>query len=263
MSADDPSPDEAVAYAVVESILGARVEHHDRGGRQAVVDAFLHLSDRRCGALEVTSVRSADRLSLDSALAKIRHRLPAVGRWTWYITIPPGVKLRDVESRYGVAQRWFEQQGMRSSVLQRHREAPDEVIWLRKAKVRMHASVESDLPPRVFVLAAGDGGFADETLDTLRDSLADIFASPSIQSRLRKLLAVDADERHMFIWITIGGLPFPLLDGIGRGDALPSAPPPVPAALDGLWLGTEFGRRVIVWRDNEWTAQPVPAELIG
>jgi hypothetical protein len=59
---------------------------------------------------------------------------------------------------------------------------------------------------------------------------------------IAKLLAADADERHLFLWINASQADAELAMHTGPP---PQTPPPLPAGVDVLWVHNESGR---LWR---------------
>lgn len=76
-------------------------------------------------------------------------------------------------------------------------------------------------------------------------SLSDVDAINRLEHaghNIAKLLAADADERHLFLWINASQADAELAMHTGPP---PQTPPPLPAGVDVLWVHNESGR---LWR---------------
>jgi hypothetical protein len=104
------------------------------------------------------------------------------------------------------------------------------------------------------VVSLGDGGAVDDTLSGIAGALTAAFdADPSIGKHFDKLENTQADERHFFIMLYTGVLPFPIFSVLMFNDPLPQESPDLSDHISHLWLAPNYFRRVLLWsRADGW-----------
>jgi hypothetical protein len=253
-------PDELAAFAVIERVLGVRVELYDADGRQNAVDGLLHFPDGRTGVLEISSLGPQAEAAITGVLANRAKRRYAVDglRSTWIVRVPrnfPPKKLKGIDSLlleceehdvtsleqlYGAAV-----PGQLSAAVAN---AVDAGVAADVAKGR------TGLPPEVRVMVDGVGGAADGGERLLPSELATHLQSPTMQSKLAKLGKHGHQDRHLFLWVRMSACTYAVIDNLYCGGPLPSTPPNLPNGLTQLWLASRFSAGGIVRaiHDDRW-----------
>ena len=103
--------------------------------------------------------------------------------------------------------------------------------------------------PRLFFI--GHGGLRADSEEVNR--LVEFHAHAG--DNLRKLAAADADERHLFVWIT-GSHPQAELAMYAMGP--PETPPNLPEGLDVVWAQNESGNLWRARRGGGWEVLEAP-----
>jgi hypothetical protein len=258
------SPEEQWAAGAVARATGATAEAHDIGGRQGVVDVTLTYSDGRSGALEVTSYAEEGTQERDVILAGQQYQWPNPGAGHWSITLRPSARIAELKRRYGRIIARCEQAGVTSP---RHlpwamQDTDEDLRWLIEhpdvTMSRMRTSRSSTGPGLVWVHADAVWAFPDEQLVGLPAAIEELLEVEVIARHVEKLLAHDADERHLFVFIGLGGLPaaqyFPLTAEV---QVLPRRVPSLPAGLSHLWLKTEYGPSLVCCTPGGWSEHRV------
>jgi hypothetical protein len=117
----------------------------------------------------------------------------------------------------------------------------------------------SDPAGAIFFLPSQPGAAIPQDPDAITDWVDEVLADPDYRDTTAKLLALDADERHVFLMAgsrTDRGVE----ERLRRlQSALPTRRPRVPSGITHVWLVAQFGGDLAaLWRDESgWSAQPV------
>jgi hypothetical protein len=84
----------------------------------------------------------------------------------------------------------------------------------------------------------------DELADWIRERLVD---DDRLVSKIEKLVAAEADERHLFLRVDDSGVPAEHFHPLSFGTTAPTAHNEPHPSLDGLWLLPPWGRTVLRW----------------
>lgn len=241
---------EMAACLIAERELGALAEPWDVDGRQGVVDAMLTLPDGRTAAFEVTNMAPRGALETSKRLAADKNKWPLPGKWWWTIEVGSPKHLTRLKQVYEKIILLCEAQSVTH---------PERIGWDPNADPDLRWLVQSstcnmighpDLDPEkgAHVVPLGDSGAVDDTLSGFADALTAAFcADPSIEKHFNKLENAEADERHFFIMLYTGVLPFPIFSVLMFDDPLPQEPPDLPDHISHLWLAPNYSKRVLLW----------------
>ncbi|WP_037306986.1 hypothetical protein [Amycolatopsis orientalis] len=255
--------DEQVAFAVVERVLGARVEPYDLGGRQNVVDGLLHYPDGREGVLEISSIGPQAEAAITAVLAdrtKTRYTVDGL-RSTWIVTVPrnfPPKDLKGIDALLLMCERHdvpsLDQLYGAALLGQISSAVTDAVDAGVSANV---ARSSTGRPPEVWVLVDGVGGLADGGERLLPGELAIHLESPTMQSKLTKLGKDGHNDRHLFLWVRMSAFSYAVTDNLYFGGPLPSEAPDLPGGLTQLWLagGYSAGGVVRAIHGDRWVRE--------
>ena len=257
------SASEVLACRIAESTLGTTAEPWGVNGRQGAVDAILHLKDGSQAAFEVTTLSGTGALQTESVLARDDFRWPTVGAWTWSISVGSPRDIPRLRLIYAKVADLCERNGVtRPEELVFHAGQSDvdpDLTWLvceSGSDMIGYPSIPNELQGgqrrSTAVLPAGRGGGVDDELDGLPEALAEAFDQRYIKAHLRKLLAFDCKERHLFIHLHSSALQFDVIYGLMNGTACPTSPPPL-VGISHLWLAPQYSDRVLVWSAAGWT----------
>ncbi|MFI9406347.1 hypothetical protein [Nocardia sp. NPDC052316] len=255
------SKQEQVACQIAERVLGAVAEPWDVDGRNGAVDAMLALADGRRAAFEVTVLAAAGAIQTDALLYADDNSWPLPGAWTWTIRVGDPSDIPRLRNSYQNIALACEAAGV---------ERPQELIWHRRtsdsdlrwlveestSQMFGHSTVpavDGEKVRSAMLVPRGRGGAVDVSLEGLRGALQQAFGEHHLPRHIEKLSRADADERHLFIPIHFSALPFPVADGLRRGEAIPPEPPPLPEEITHLWLAPSFSRRVLLWSNTGWS----------
>lgn len=252
--------DELAAFAIVERVLGVRVEPYDLGGRQNAVDGLLHYPDGRTGVLEISSIGPESEAAITAVLnnkAKRRYTVDGLTN-TWIVTVPrdfPPRKLKTIDGLLLLCE-----QHSVTSLEQLHGvsllgQVSPEIAEAVDAGVSADvAHSSSGQPAEVWILADGVGGIADGGERLLPGELAKQLQSETMQSKLTKLGKDGYEDRHLFLWVRMSAFTFAVTDTIYFGGPVPTEPPDLPGGLKQLWLagGYSGGGVVRALHGDRW-----------
>lgn len=247
---------EMAACLIAERTLGAIGEPWDVDGRQGAVDVMLTLTDGRTAAFEVTNLAPRGALETTKRLAADDFKWPLPGKWWWTIEVGSPKHLTRLKRAYEKIILLCEAQNVtHPERIGFHPNADPDLRWLvQDSTCSMIGHPELGPEKGAHVVPQGDGGAVDDTLSGFSYALTAAFdADPSIGKHFDKLANADADERHFFVMLYTGVLPFPIFSVLMFDDPLPQERPEVPDHITHLWLAPNYSQRVLLWdRSHGW-----------
>lgn len=245
---------ERAARHIVSRALGVPVERFEDGRAPGQVDAVFTHPDGRVAALEVVADHEDAFNAQWDALAKIGHMLTVPGLdGAWAAQLSRSAKVREVVKLLPhLAIRWQHQVGEWRPVRRHRADVPADI---RNLGVRSVYRLEGGEGNGVIRLhAEGWGGSAGSGelapyVERILTKQADVPA---------KLARHPADERHAFIWATIGtdyGVQHALED---RGQPPPTGAPTLPEGVTHVWVAGSFtSQGVLAWApERGWWRTP-------
>ena len=255
--------EEWAAGLLVSRCVGAFPEAYDVNGRQGAVDIVMTYPDGHEAALEITSHAGEGVRQRDSLLAKEGNQWKAPGWRSWFATVPNPQAVSDLWSHYPGVVLALEEMGAANSTVLYDRDPStlsDDLAWLLRSDVSLHAVTEGTASePKVYLLPSSDAGFVDADLTGLPKAVAAILAESNQQRHIDKLLSSQWAEKHLFIALYEGGLPFSLEVALmdERVDAPTGEPTILPAGITHLWLASRFSPHLIEIHGERWTFHPM------
>jgi hypothetical protein len=257
--------EEKFAALVVARALGAVPSALDvSGAPPGTVDVLLTYADGREAVLEVTAATPASVRQRDS-LAQTAGPLRNPGRWTWDVRLGDPADLPELLGRYERIIRHCEAVGLVfPSRLLPGQAGTADLEWLASSSVQMMGmpdvlATEESHRQEIHILPPGSGGGVDEALEGLPGALSDLLALPNQVKHIEKLQRAAQAERHLFLVIGEGGLPFPQMAGL---HGLPTAVPPLgldlPDGIDGVWFVASYSHAMYSFRRlGGWRVTPL------
>ncbi|WP_124259346.1 hypothetical protein [Rhodococcus ruber] len=249
---------EQAAAVAIAAVLGAQARSYDVDGRQGVVDVELMYPGGSTAALEITSHAGEGIRQRDSLLAASDHQWEAPGSWTWDIRVASPRIIPELQERYQRIILLLEQRGMTDTRLLRPwsvRDLPDDLQWVARSGVSFWSLSEDPAREHVVYLhPEGTGGVVDRQLTGLAEAISDILAADNQQSRIEKLLRSPHGDKHLFIALHEGALPFAQAVGLMRPEVeLPvCAPPTLPVGITHLWFISTFSHTLVEVHGGRW-----------
>jgi hypothetical protein len=247
---------EMAACLIAERELGAVAKPWDVDGRQGAVDAMLTLPSGRNAAFEVTNMAPRGTLETSQRLGADNFKWPLPGKWWWTIEVGSPKHLTMLKQVYEKIILLCEAQNVtHPERIGFDPNADADLQWLVQLST-CNMIGHPDLGPEkgAHVVPLSHGGAVDDTLSGFADALTAAFGSdPSIEKHFTKLKNAAADERHFFIMLYTGILPFPIFSVLMFDDPLPQEPPELPDHITHLWLAPNYSKRVLLWnRSDGW-----------
>jgi hypothetical protein len=192
----------------------------------------------------------------DAILGRQGYRWPNPGAWAWFIRFGPQSPITELR-RYRTLIASCEEAGVtRPDLLPWETQQTDaDLVWLADHDVTMRGTkTQGRDPGPVMVLPQSFGGFVDEQLEGLPGAVEELLQGEVAARRVAKLVAHEADEHHLFVFIREGGLPIsrylPLMTEV---QTLPRTVPSLPTGLSHLWLYTGYGPSLLCCTPNGWS----------
>jgi hypothetical protein len=251
-------PEERFAFAVVARVLATVVEPYDIRGRQGAVDAFLHHSDGRIGALEVSSIGPEDEARIIHYLDNRSHwkDIPGLTR-KWLVEVPRSFHPADMPKTEKALLRCEKHA---AEHLKQLGGIDRDVDYLLDRGVRANSvtGVTGEIKRtrgRAYFLLPWIGGFSSRGLESLPIELSEVLRTTKMQSKIDKLTATGRDERHLFLIVRPSAFSFPIYDGLAFGGPLPVEVPVLPDGLSQVWLltGLQAGGVVRCTSGDGWS----------
>ncbi|MGW4891008.1 hypothetical protein ACWEQL_01890 [Kitasatospora sp. NPDC004240] len=275
----EPTPEENLATAIVNGVLGTRTVAVDDQTEPGMIDAWLarpdEPDDARTIGLEISSTTDGKVQAMWKSINKEYDGdetvIPGlVGAWT--VRFRPGARIGGAPaSKLSELLKDLEQRGeTRASLLPYE----DKIRWADGQPVPEHAamletmnsigvisaaqiSTDPALAGRVFAFTIGNG-VASPTAESVSPYVSDFLTTPAGENKVKKLAA--APEAHLFIWSDQSHLSV----GIAlRHRFEPVGDPDVPGHIGDVWLASRFEPAAVYrWtRGLGWAVHEVPAEL--
>lgn len=135
------------------------------------------------------------------------------------------------------------------------RESNPDVRHLALSPNTFHAAPEVPKVNKAFVRQGGRGGAADPEMVTVVPELERWLDSEHGKRKLRKLTNSGHSERHLFLLVTLRGLPFSAVDGLIGESAVPAASLTKRVGMTHLWVLPPVGSNVLLWSAEGQTWQ--------
>jgi hypothetical protein len=120
---------------------------------------------------------------------------------------------------------------------------------------------ESDSSRAIYFMP-GDGGTVPAEPNVVAEWIESVLCDPAYADTTAKLLAVDPDERHVFL-MSGSATPFGAGERLRQiSEGLPTRGLNVPSGITHVWALSRFGpASVALWTHHGWSAVPVPQDL--
>ena len=108
---------------------------------------------------------------------------------------------------------------------------------------------------KVSLMMSGTGGAVDSQGTAVPGWVGQFLRDPDQEDVLGKLQRSDAVERHAFIFVVLGGVPWPVayyLNFTEELDQLPTEAPNLPQPVTGVWIAGLFGQKGVRWDGSAW-----------
>lgn len=245
----EPSNREQLAFEVVRRVLGADVEHHDTGGRQAAVDGLIHYDTGAPAALEVTVLTDPLAHEVETLLATddFTWDLPGCA-WAWTVAVPPAARVKELRENLPRVARWCEEhQVVDPSARAYLLGLPGAEVWfdwLRRTGVSVHGHPNATTHAgKAMVVPSGNGGAVGD-LTAVPEWLSEELRSARSKRKVEKLLASGYEETHLFLIVDDTGAPFAGFYALAFGDGLPEDASDI-AGLTCVWLAPRWSQTVL------------------
>ncbi len=258
--------DEWNAGLLVSRCVGASPEAYDVNGRQGAVDIVMTYPDGHRAALEITSHAADGVRRRESQQGKDSNHWKAPGRHSWFATVTDPQIIPELRSRYSGIVLALEEMGVSSSedVDVSSSSVPDErgqaslpeaLQWLVDCDVSFHVvSKEPKVQPVVYLLSEPVAPIVGTGLAGLASAVSAILAAENQKRHIEKLRNCPWPERHLYIDLYEGGLPFPLEVALMDEEIkMPAGRPPrLPRGITHLWLAPRFSPFLIEVCGRQW-----------
>lgn len=241
------------ARRTIQRKLGRPVVLNDTGSAASMYD--LRIGDAEAPDVAIECVGAVDPIRTEAwniGPAQGAFRLHLTGNW--YVVIKPTSRVSVVRSRLQALLHSCEEHGLSGLVEidSRLRHLDRELYAaFRSLGIRSIHQMERHGSGEVRLGMTGIGGWVDSKGVSLPAWVGDFLREHPRRDVLSKLHASGARERHAFIPVSIGGVPWPVESYLSsRIDEPPGRSPVLPAPVDAVWI--TYGSNGLYWDGSSW-----------
>ena len=248
--------EEEWARRIVEKELGRSVVVNDDGSRPGMYD--LRIGPANAPELAIECVGAVDQTRAETwnvGPAKGPLELPLRG--DWIITLTPSARIKVIKKRLGPLLQELEDRGHSSFSVYRALRWGDSAVFEELESLGVVSGSCFRLPGtgKVSLTMEGTGGAVDSQGTAVPGWVGQFLRDPAREDVLRKLQLSDAAERHAFIFVVLGGVPWSVdyyMNFGGELDQLPTEAPNLPHPVTGVWIVGPFGQKGLRWNGSAW-----------
>lgn len=273
----DPTPEEVLAAAIVNSVLGTRTVAVDDQSKPSMIDAWLARPDEpddvRTIGLEITSTTDGNVLAMWKAINRQydKTEIPGLtGAWTVEFRSGAPIGRASAEKLQNLLKDLERRGETRASL----RSYEDDVRWAygrpvpeRAAELEMMNGIgvvsvaqigtNPELAGRIYASTITHG-VAASTAEYIRPYISAFLTTPQGENKIKKLRA--ASQAHLFIWADQSHMSV----GVAlRNRFTPIGDPGNIGDIGDIWLASRFEPTAVYhWnRGSGWAVHEVPHEL--
>lgn len=250
------------AQQIIEKELNRPVIVHDDGSRPSMYDL-------RIGAAEAPEVAIECIGAVDAVGTETWNVGPGKGplqlkvKGDWLIGIARDARIRTIRERIESILRDLEVRNeLRVRVGHLPRKHDYELLDELDSLGIQHAScLKMPGTGRVHWTMEGSGGAVDSAGSVLPRWIEEFLRDPKREDVLLKLRRTDAQERWVFVPVSLAGAPFSVESYLtGELECLPVTGPSLPPPVTGIWVTSMVGKRGVRWDGAEWRLFKVKEE---
>ncbi|MCU1417161.1 MAG: hypothetical protein JWP32_1335 [Schumannella sp.] len=237
---------ERACAVLMSDALGVEVVEEDVAGAPAgTPDASFH--SRRAWA-EFTLLISEQAMEGTQHIHQ-RAAQTAPGASSWLVMLRTFPDFKQYDRELPAFLSWLEDRGVDDS--SRLTSVPNRFAWA-DGICRARAITGTD-EPQVFLIGPGRSASWTVGEDVISDALEPALASVHVTRRVGKLLAIDADERHLFLVADHSSVGPEANFELSVTSTLPRREPTLPPGVTHLWVSSGSIRSAVVWqRERGW-----------
>ncbi len=252
---------EPFAVTLVQTWLGHRGTAQDTSAGHGP-DFCIRYADGRVGWGEVAWHEDPElREMWSNVFRREQHQeielSPGLGLWV--VSLVRGANINQLYRNLSVLVDELARQGINRLEIVRQWPRGEPADTARRFGIEYINKVK-DAPDRAVFFMPGSGGTVPTDPDVVSDWVTEMLVDPDYADTTQKLLALEADERHVFI-MSGSRTPFGADERLRRlSDAIPMRPPSIPEGISHVWVVSQFGGGPAgLWiRGKGWLRVTVP-----
>lgn len=242
------------ALRIVERELGRKVELHDDRKRNALHD--LRIGPRSAPEIAIECVLAADRReieawSIGAGKGPIRLNVES----DWRVVHKPTARIKSLVENLEIILRIAESENYHGLIRvdwRLRRENREYYELLSRHKIEYLHRLRGKGSGVVTLGLPAIGGPVDTRGEALPGWVYEFLTHPDCGDVLRKLAKSGAAESHVFIYVSLSGVPWPVVSYLCSPtiEFLPEQPPTLPALVTGVWI--VCGTNGLRWDGVRW-----------
>jgi hypothetical protein len=235
-------PEEEWAAQMIAAALGAEVEQHDDGSRDAMHDLDIVYDDGARAAVEVTAAADGESIEL-------WNLMNGGGRWVeadltggWMVSLVPGARANRLRKELPALLRLLEESAVEEARVGTSRITSYAAAMAASLGIAHLQRSNTEFPGSIYITLdlpmERTGGFVADTGDALAPWVSHFLESEARRDVRHKLWSSGADERHAFLLLPgFAEADFGVTDLLMRDRApLPEIPPALPREVTHVWV---------------------------
>lgn len=254
---------EEYARQILQRELGRVVVIHDDGRKPGMYDLRVGTEHAPDIAIECTAAVDPVRTATWN-VGPAEGSLMLESTSDWYLVLKPHAQVKKARRQLREVVRLCEAAGINGRVevdwsLKRYH--PD--VFAALDALRIDSIGRYDGTGTVRFGMTGIGGAVDTHGEAIPGWIEEFLRAPARKDVIDKLERSSAVQRHVFVGVDLGGVPWPVESYLGdRTDHLPERSPVLPPPIDAVWI--MYGERGLHWDGQEWrffdSRRTVPTE---
>lgn len=256
---------ECRARLILERVLHRKVELNDDGQEPGLYD--LRVGDPTAPEIAIECTGAVDPVRTEAwNIGPARGPLSCDLKGNWTVTLRPKARVRSIRTRIEALLKECERAQLLDFLpvdFRLKRRHPSLFASFQSLEVRSIHCYQEDGEGRVTLGMTGVGGAVDEFGRAVPGWIGQFLRAPERGDVLSKLLGSGASECHVFIPVSFGGAPWPVMSYLCRDiKALPPSAPDLPAPVNAVWL--TCGVNGVWWDGKTWSSfdATVPSDAL-
>jgi len=241
------------ARRVLTRELNRPVVRHDDGSAPGLYDLRVGTATQPDIAIEC--VGAVDPVRVETwNIGPARGPFSSALRGDWVVTLKPHAKVRPIRDQIEGALRSCEAAALGDFApvdWRLKKEHPEVYLALSGLEVASVSCFRQQGTGEIHLGMTGIGGWVDHSGTAVPGWLSEFLSAEERADVLSKLLSSEAAERHVFVVVDFGGVPWNVESYLGTWtETLPTTEPALPEPVTAAWI--MYGARGLNWDGSRW-----------
>jgi hypothetical protein len=242
------------ARRILEKELNRKVAINDDGSKPSMYD--LRIGPADAPELAVECVGAVDRILTETwNVGPAKGALELALQGDWRITLTRRSRGKALKQRLDPLLQELEDRGLHDVPVNYALKRYDSALFEKLQSLEVTRAYCYHLPGagKVYLGMEGIGGGVDSQGAAVPAWVGEFLRDSAHRDVLYKLQRSGAMERHVFVFVTFAGAPWPVESYLkGELAQLPAEAPDLPPPVTGVWIAHQFGQKGLRWDGDTW-----------